>query len=63
MDNLLGKVAYTRADNEVLFSVPEDNDLLYSVTNLPVANTKWVINLTSPAPAPAPMEQLSLLAS
>lgn len=62
MESLLAKVTCTHVGNEVHFSVPESDDLLYSVTNLPVASTKWVINLPAPRPTPAPMEQLSLLA-
>lgn len=55
-DSLLKKVAHTRVGSEMHFIVPEDEDLLYSVTHLPVASTKWVIR------EKAPMEQLSLLA-
>ncbi|MDF9778877.1 hypothetical protein OKW11_005923 [Pseudomonas baetica] len=56
MANLLNKVSHIRHGSELHFSVPEDYDTLYSVTNLPVASTKWVVVES------APMEQLSLLA-
>lgn len=64
MESLLAKVTGTRVGSEVHFSVPESDDLLYSVTSLPVASTKWVLTLDAPrpTPGPAPMEQLSLLA-
>lgn len=56
MDKLLKTVIHTRHGSEVHFSLPEDNDTLYSVTNLPVTSTKWVVKES------APMGQLSLLA-
>jgi len=54
--NLLAKVDQARHGSEVHFSMPEDNHTLYSVTQLPVASTKWIVMEN------APVEQLSLLA-
>ncbi len=56
IDNLLKKIEHARQGSEVHFNLPEEYDRLYSVTCLPMTNTRWVVTES------APMGQLSLLA-